>query len=107
MHILFPYISRDAIQTSCLRGGGVPVAIDCISQTSVVAFDNDDSILDQLCVCVNGMLGNLFECVSNIPAFSSEILYAAHVNKIWEIYKNNEDSDFCILGDFNLNKKNY
>ncbi|XP_067625177.1 uncharacterized protein [Eurosta solidaginis] len=37
------------------------------------------------------------------PPCSTDSLYCAHVNNIFDLYENNVDSHFCVLGDFNLN----
>lgn len=96
---------RDAIKTGRSRGGGVLIAVQRKYNASLIALDNGNTLLDQLCVSVRGSAysGSLFLIVSYIPPNSLESLYKAHVDNIASLVLNKlGDNHICILGDFNL-----
>ncbi|XP_067625215.1 uncharacterized protein side-II [Eurosta solidaginis] len=92
---------RNAVKTGCLRGGGVLIAVRRVFR----AYSNNDSLLDQLCVCINGAETNgcLFLIASYIPPGSNVDLYKAHVDNVTSLALDNlGDNHLCVLGDFNL-----
>ncbi|XP_017478949.1 PREDICTED: uncharacterized protein LOC108368584 [Rhagoletis zephyria] len=101
---------RDAEKTGCLRGGGVLIAIKRQLQASLVTLSNGDSLLDQLCVCVNGSTpqDSLYLLASYVPPGSSFELYKAHADNIASLVLNNvKEHHLCVLGDFNLPNINW
>ncbi|XP_017467809.1 PREDICTED: uncharacterized protein LOC108360135 [Rhagoletis zephyria] len=70
-----------------------------------VSLENDDSLLDQLCVRISASSSHdsLFLIVSYIPPNSNYNLYKAHADNIMSLVLNKlGDDHLCVLGDFNL-----
>lgn len=96
---------RDSAKTGCLRGGGVLIAVRRKFRAFSVKLNSDDSLLDQLCVCIKGSkaYGSLYLITSYIPPNSNFDLYKAHVDNIASLVVDNlNDDHLCVLGDFNL-----
>ncbi|XP_017494157.1 PREDICTED: uncharacterized protein LOC108382279 [Rhagoletis zephyria] len=92
---------RDFIKIGLSRGGGVLIAVQRRFRSSLVHLENVDSLLDQLCVVVQGHT-NIYICASYIPPSSVDSLYKAHVDNITALVCKHSGSNFCVLGDFNL-----
>jgi len=94
---------RDSVKTRCSRGGGVLIAVRRELRWIAIRLQNEDSLLDQLCVSLAGPTETIFLTVSYIPPSSSFDLYKAHVDNIAHLYQELEDGQYiCVLGDFNL-----
>lgn len=96
---------RDIERTGCSLGGGVLIAVRRNLQAYLVTLKNEDLILDQLCVCVQGSsgFGSLYLLASYIPPRSNFDLYKAHTDNIVSLVQNKlADNQICIFGDFNL-----
>ncbi|XP_017474320.1 PREDICTED: uncharacterized protein LOC108364946 [Rhagoletis zephyria] len=68
-------------------GVGVLIAVKSGLRSSIQQLSNNDTLLDQLCVCILSSFRKLFICVSE---------------NIVNLCEKNEDCNICILGDFNL-----
>lgn len=93
------------IKTGCIRGGGVLIAVRRKLCSYNVDLANNDSLIDQLCICISGpsSKGSLYLVVSYIPPNSNNELYCAHANNISSLVTNKlGDNHLCVLGDFNL-----
>lgn len=95
---------RDYSRYNCVKGGGVLIAVNKKFISSICVLSNADTLIDQLCVSLDGRNGNLLLIVSYIPPNSSDTLYDAHVQNIIDLASNNNNSRFLVLGDFNLSK---
>jgi len=55
---------RDSIKKRCLRGGGVLIAVRRELRCIAIYLQNEDSLLDQLCVSLAGPTETIFLTVS-------------------------------------------
>lgn len=96
---------RDALRTGHSRGGGVLIAVKKSLFCRSIALSNNDTLIDQLCVAIKAVTGELYICVSYIPPGSCDSLYAAHSSNILNLAEGFKDGEkLCLLGDFNLNE---
>lgn len=93
---------RDYVKTNCVKGGGVLIAVKKSLISALCGLNNADSLVDQLCVSINGSKGKLYIFVSYIPPNSSEFLYDIHIQNI--IYLVSDVNNVIVFGDFNLSK---
>ncbi|XP_067629544.1 uncharacterized protein [Eurosta solidaginis] len=93
---------RDFANTGQKKGGGVLIAVNRSLHSLKFQLHNQDTLLDQLCVCVSSSSGSTFICCSYIPPNSGDCLYNGHVENIVNLCETHTDANFCILGDFNL-----
>ncbi|XP_075167476.1 uncharacterized protein LOC142239568 [Haematobia irritans] len=93
---------RDFIKSNCVKGGGVLIAVRKKIISSLCVLHNSDSLLDQLCVSLSGVSGNINLVVSYIPPNSSDYLYNAHVQNVLDLAVS--DNKLLIFGDFNLGR---
>lgn len=99
---------RDAFKTGCTRGGGLLIAVRRVFRSSLVVLEDNDSVIDQLCICVCGAVNPLFVCASYIPPNSSDTLYRSHINNISALAVSiTDEKQLCVLGDFNLCNVNW
>lgn len=92
---------RDEAVTHKTRGGGVLIAVKkCYDASRIMLCDNNP-LLDQICVCINGAQ-KMYLCLSYIPPNSDDILYKFHVDNIINLASEINQDCICVLGDFNL-----
>lgn len=95
---------RDYQKMGCLRGGGVLIAVKKEFKATSLILPNCDTMLDQLCLRLDGLNGVLFVIVSYIPPNSQQSLYDAHLQNISELAPDDDADGYLVLGDYNLCK---
>lgn len=95
---------RDGLKTGCTRGGGVLIAVKKSFKSILMDLPNSDTLIDQLCIRLEGLSGVLICIVSYIPPNSNASLYEAHIQNIAECVPKNDCDGCVVLGDFNLGK---
>lgn len=98
---------RDYSKANCVKGGGVIIAVKRNLISSLCILPNTDSIMDQLCIAMSGVSGNIILNVSYIPPHSSDVLYDAHIQNIVSLTTRYCDYEIVIFGDFNLSTVNW